>query len=359
MPLRRVYAAPMSLLSLDDVRAAAGRLAGAVHRTPVITSRTLDAITGGTVLLKAENLQRTGAFKIRGALHAVGRLDAAARAAGVVAPSSGNHAAALALAARECGTRAVIVMPQDAPRAKREATLGYGAEIVDYDRYTQDREAIARSLAAERGLTLVHPYDDLTVMAGAGTTALELVEDAGPLDLLVVCLGGGGLLSGCATAAKGLLPGVRVVGVEPAAGDDWRRSLAAGEPVTVPVPHSIADGQLATRPGTLTWQVAGPLLDEVVTVTDEDIARAMVWAFERLKLVLEPSGASSLAAVLRGALDVRGRRVGVTLSGGNVDPARFAAITGQVPASAGPGPDHVGRRARPAAVPLAPGDAKE
>jgi threonine dehydratase len=322
----------MALLTLDDVRLAAGRLHGVVHRTPVITSRTLDTRTGATVLLKAENFQRVGAFKFRGAYHAVSRLDAAARAAGVLAPSSGNHAQALALAAGVFGTGAVLVMPQDAPPSKREATLGYGARIVEYDRYTQDREEIARTLAAERGLTLVHPYDNLEVMAGAGTTALELIEDAGPLDVLLVCVGGGGLLSGCATAAKGLLPGVRVVGVEPVAGDDWRRSLAAGEPVTVPQPRSIADGQLATRPGELTWQVAGPLLDEVVTVGDDQIAETMAWAFERLKIVLEPSGATALAALLGGAVDVAGLRAGVILSGGNVGPARFAQITG---ASAG------------------------
>lgn len=317
-------------LTLDDVRAAAARLTGVAHRTPVITSRTLDALTGTSALLKAENLQRMGAFKFRGAFNALACLDDEARVAGVVAPSSGNHAQALALAARLWQTRAVIVMPDDAPPAKRAATLGYGAEIVAYDRYTADREAIARQVAAERGLTLVHPYDDLTVMAGAGTVALELVEDAGPLDVLLVCLGGGGLTSGCATVVKGLLPHVRVVGVEPAAGDDWRRSLAAGEPVTIPQPRGIADGQLATRPGTLAWQVAGPLLDAVVTVTDDEIAAAMAWAFARLKLVLEPSGASALAALLCGAAgratDLAGRRVGVTLSGGNVDLATFADV---------------------------------
>jgi threonine dehydratase len=325
----------MALLTLDDVRAAATCLDGAAHRTPVVTSRTLDALTGGTVLLKAENLQRMGAFKFRGAYHALSRLDSTALAAGVVAPSSGNHAQALALAARLYGSKAVIVMPQDTPRTKREATAGYGAQIVGYDRYAEDREAISRQLADERGFTLVHPYDDVTVMAGAGTTALELIEDAGPLDVLLVAVGGGGLLSGCATAAKGLLPRVRVIGVEPTAGDDWQRSLAAGHPVTVPVPRSIADGQLATRPGTLTWQIAGPLLDGVVTVTDEQIAQAMAWAFERLKLVLEPSGASTLAAVLSGAIDVTGLRAGVTLSGGNVDLARFAQLTGHWAAPAG------------------------
>jgi threonine dehydratase len=316
------------LLTLDDVRDAADRLAGVAHRTPVVSSRTLDAATGGTVLLKAENLQRVGAFKFRGAYNAVRSLPAAERQAGVIAPSSGNHAQALALAARLCGTRAVIVMPTDAPRTKRAATLGYGAEVIDYDRYTQDREAIARALAAARGLTLVHPYDNLAVMAGAGTTALELIEDAGPLDDLVVCLGGGGLLSGCATAATALLPGVRVIGVEPEHGNDWQLSLASGRPERIEVPRGIADGQLAPTPGELTWQVAGPLLDRVVTVSDEQIVGAMRWAFERLKLVLEPSGASALAAVLSGVLPVAGRRVGVTLSGGNVDVAGFAALVG-------------------------------
>ena len=321
----------MALLTLDGVRDAATRLAGVAHRTPVITSRTLDARTGATVLLKAENFQRVGAFKFRGAYHALTHLDAAALAAGVVAPSSGNHAQALALAAREFGTRAVIVMPYDTPLAKREATAGYGARIVGYDRYTEDREQLARTLVAEQGLTLVHPYDDLRVMAGAGTTALELIEDAGPLDALLVCVGGGGLLSGCATVAKGLLPGVRVIGVEPAAGDDWQRSLAAGHPVTVPVPRSIADGQLATRPGDLTWQAAADLLDSIVTVSDGEIAETMAWAFSRLKLVLEPSGACALAAVLSGRVDVAGLRVGVTLSGGNIELERFAQLTGALP----------------------------
>jgi threonine dehydratase len=317
-------------LTLDDVRAAAQRLAGVAHRTPVVTSRTLDARTGATLLLKAENLQRMGAFKFRGAYNAVRSLDDAARAAGVIAPSSGNHAQAVALAARLSDTRAVVVMPTDAPVAKREATVGYGGEVIGYDRGSQDRDLIAAELIAERGLTLVHPYDNLNVMAGAGTTALELIEDGGPLDVLVVCLGGGGLLSGCATVARALLPAVRVVGVEPVASDDWQRSLAAGEPVTVTVGPTIADGQMLPRPGRLTWQVAGPLVDQVVTVTDEQIASAMRWAFERLKLVLEPSGASALAAVLAGQVDVAGRRVGVTLSGGNVDLGTFARVTSSV-----------------------------
>jgi threonine dehydratase len=316
-----------ALLTLDDVRSAAQRLVGVAHRTPVVTSRTLDALTGATLLLKAENLQRVGAFKFRGAYNAVRSLDDAARAAGVIAPSSGNHAQAVALAARLCGAHAVVVMPHDAPAAKRDAAVGYGAEVIGYDPKTQDRDEITADLTAERGLTLVHPYDNLDVMAGAGTAGLELIEDAGPLDVLVVCLGGGGLLSGCATVARALLPAVQVIGVEPLASDDWMRSKAAGKPVTVQVGATIADGQTLPRPGRLTWQVAGPLLDRVVTVTDLQIASTMRWAFERLKLVLEPSGASALAAVLAGKVEVAGRRVGVTLSGGNVDLTAFARVT--------------------------------
>jgi threonine dehydratase len=319
------------LLTLDDVRSAAQRLVGVAHRTPVVTSRTLDAATGGTLLLKAENLQRMGAFKFRGAYNAVRSLSDAALAAGVIAPSSGNHAQAVALAAKLCGTHAVVVMPTDAPTTKRDAAIGYGAEVIGYDRATQDRDRIAADLIAERGLTLVHPYDNLDVMAGAGTTALELIEDGGQLDVLVVCVGGGGLLSGCATVARALLPAVRVVGVEPVASDDWQRSKAAGEPVTVQVGPTIADGQMLPRPGRLAWQVAGPLLDQVVTVTDAQIASAMRLAFERLKLVLEPSGASALAAVLTGQVGVVGRRVGITLSGGNVDLRTFARVTGSAP----------------------------
>jgi len=313
-------------LDLDAVRAAAGRLAGVAHRTPVVTSRTLDAVTGGTVHLKPENLQRMGAFKFRGAYHAVSRLDPRARAAGVIAPSSGNHAQAVAYAARLCGVPATVVMPTDAVVTKRAAVIGYGAQLVEYDRYTQDRQAITERLAAERGLTVLHPYDDLQVMAGAGTAALELIEDAGPLDVLIVPVGGGGLLSGSATAATALLPGVRVIGVEPVASDDWQRSLAAGEPVTVPIRPSIADGQQLARPGRLAWQVASPLVDEVVTVTDQQLVTAMRWAFERLKLVLEPSGACALAVLLAGSVDVTGLRVGAILSGGNIDADRFAAL---------------------------------
>jgi threo-3-hydroxy-L-aspartate ammonia-lyase len=317
------------VITAADVRTAAARLAGVAHRTPVLTSRTLDELVGATVLLKGEHLQRGGAFKFRGAYNAVASLPAAARASGVATYSSGNHAQAVALAARLLATTAVIVMPEDTPVAKLAATRGYGAEIVTYDRYAGDREAIGAALAAERGLALVPPYDDPAVMAGQGTAALELVEEAGPLDVLVVPVGGGGLIAGCATVAKEMLPGVRVIGVEPSAGDDTRRSLAAGERVAVPVPRTIADGQQATIPGELTWEVNRRLVDEVVTVTDEEIVSAMALLFDRCKQVTEPSGASGVAALLAGRVDVgAGERVGVIVSGGNVGVQRFCQLLG-------------------------------
>jgi len=309
-----------------DVEAAARRLAGVAHRTPVVSSRTLDELTGARARLKAENLQRAGAFKFRGAYNRVSTLSPEERRAGVVSFSSGNHAQALALAARLHGIRATIVMPSDAPRSKLAATRGYGAEVVLYDRYSEDREAIGRSLAEERGSAVVPPYEDPDVMAGQGTAALELLEDTGPLDLLLVCVGGGGLIAGCATAAKGWDAGVRVVGVEPAAGDDTKRSLEAGRRVRIPVPRTIADGQQAEIPGELTFSVNSRLVDEVVLVSDEQILDAMAFAFERLKLVLEPSGACALAALLAGIVEVAGARVGVTLSGGNVGLERFIAL---------------------------------
>ncbi|MEX2193983.1 MAG: threonine/serine dehydratase [Thermoleophilaceae bacterium] len=317
----------MPAIDLDDVRTAAQRIAGVPHRTPLLRSRTLDGVTGLRLALKAENLQRAGSFKLRGAFHRVSTLPADALAAGVCASSSGNHAQALALAAALCGTRATILMPRDAPASKRAATEGYGAEVIEFDRYADDRERLTAALAADRGLTLVHPYDDPFVMAGAGTVGLELVEDAGELDAVVVPTGGGGLLSGCATAVKGLSPGTRVVGVEPAASDDVARSLAAGERVRVKVGQTIADGQQLPTPGALTFEVIRALVDDVVTVSDDEIAAAMRFLFERLKVVVEPSGASGLAAVLAGRAGRPGERVGVVLSGGNVDAARFAALT--------------------------------
>ena len=304
------------MISADDVRAAARVLAGVAHRTPPLSSRTL----GDHVVLKPECLQRAGAFKFRGAYNKIASLPAGTP---VLAYSSGNHAQAVALASSLLGTRATILMPTDAPRSKVDATRGYGAEIVTYDRYEEDREAIGEQLARERGLELVRPYDDPLVMAGQGTAALELLEDAGLVDTLVTPVGGGGLIAGSATIAREL--GVRrVVGVEPAAGDDWRQSFAAHERVRIDVPRTIADGLQTTQPGLLTWEVGSRLVDEIVTVTDEQIVEAMRFAFERLKLVVEPSGAVGIAAVLEGL--VGGGRIGVIVSGGNVGADRFAEL---------------------------------
>jgi threonine dehydratase len=317
------------MIGLEDVQAAARRLDGVAHRTPVITGRSLDELTGARrVLLKAENLQRAGAFKFRGAYNAVATLAPGERARGVATVSSGNHAQALSLAARLHETPAVILMPEDAPEGKVAATAGYGAEIVRFDRYGQDREELLAALVSERGLVPIHPYDNPFVMAGQGTVALELLEDGGPLDLLLVCVGGGGLLSGCATAVAGLSPDTRVVGVEPEAGDDFVRSLATGERVRIAVPRTIADGQQLPIPGELTFPVIQRLVDEVVTVSDDEIVAAMRVLFERAKTVAEPSGASALAALMAGKVDAAGLRVGVTISGGNITAARFAELVG-------------------------------
>ena len=319
--------APPFAISYQDVVAAAGRLRGVAHRTPVLTSRTLDERTGARVFLKCENLQRMGAFKFRGAYNRIVQLDDAARARGVVAFSSGNHAQGVALAARLLGVPATIVMPSDAPRAKVAATAGYGAEIVTYDRATMNRGAIAAELAAERGATVVPPYDDPFVMAGQGTVGLEVAEDVPDLDVVLVCTGGGGLLSGCATALSRDRPAVRIYGVEPEAGDDFAQSFARGERVTIAVPRTIADGQRTTTPGELTFPIVRARCAGILTTTDAEIEAAMRFAFERLKLVLEPSGACALAALLAGRLpEARGRRIGVTLSGGNVDAALFARV---------------------------------
>jgi threonine dehydratase len=312
--------------SYDDVVAAAARLRGIAHRTPVLTSRTLDALAGATVFLKAENLQRMGAFKFRGAYNRLAQLTDRERHDGVVAFSSGNHAQGVALAAQLLGVHATIVMPSDAPIAKLEATRGYGARVVLYDRATEDRDAIAREIAAEHGATIVPPFDDPAVIAGQGTTALELLEETGPLDLLLVCTGGGGLLSGCALAATRLSPGIAIYGVEPEAGDDWVQSLAKGERVTIPVPRTIADGMQTQAPGVLTFPIVQALCAGVVTVGDDDLRDAMRFAFSRMKMVVEPSGAAALAAVMKKKVDVRGKRVGVTISGGNVDASTFAKL---------------------------------
>jgi threo-3-hydroxy-L-aspartate ammonia-lyase len=320
-----VSAAGQLPISIDDVRAAADRIAALAHRTPLLRSRTLDARVGAPIALKAENLQRAGAFKFRGACNAV----AALRPDGVCSVSSGNHAQALALAAREHGAHATILMPRDAPASKRAATEGYGAEVLEFDRYSEDRDALVRELAAERGLTLVHPYDEPLVMAGQGTVGLELAAEVEDLDVVLVPCGGGGLLSGVATAIKALRPAARIVGVEPQASDDTARSLRAGERVAVEVRPTIADGQQLPTPGERTWPVIRALVDDVVTVSDAEIVEAMRLLFERLKVVAEPSGASALAALLAGRVELRAGTVGVVISGGNVDAARFASLVGQ------------------------------
>jgi threonine dehydratase len=324
------------LISLDDVRAAARRLDGVAHRTPAVRSRTLDERVGAQVWLKAENLQRVGAFKFRGAYNAVASLAPEERARGVVTVSSGNHAQALTLAARLHDVPALILMPEDAPASKAAATAGYGAEIRRFDRYVEDREALLAAAVAQRGMVAIHPYDDPRVMAGQGTTALELVEQAdGPLDALLAPVGGGGLISGCATVAKAQDRPIRVIGVEPQAGDDTRRSLAAGERVSVPVAPTIADGQQLPTPGAQTWPVIRERVDAVELATDDEIVAAMRFLFERCKLVVEPSGACALAALLAGRVDLAGaERVGVVLSGGNVDAERFSALLSRPAAAA-------------------------
>ncbi|TDD11918.1 threo-3-hydroxy-L-aspartate ammonia-lyase [Nonomuraea deserti] len=315
-------------VTLDDVRDAAARIEGVAHRTPVLRSRTLDQLVGAEVFLKCENFQRAGAFKFRGAYNAISRLPREQLVKGVAAYSSGNHAQAVALAARELGTTAVVLMPEDAPPSKMEATAGYGAEIVTYDRYTGDRTALSAELAAERGLALIPPYDHPHVIAGQGTAALELLEDAGRLDLLLAPVGGGGLIAGCATAAKGLHPGIRVIGVEPEAGDDTKRSLEAGRRIAIDVPRTIADGQAVSTPGELTFSINQRLVEAIALVTDDEIRQAMRFAFERLKIVVEPSGAGGLAALLAGRVEQLPGRVGVVISGGNVDARRFAELCG-------------------------------
>jgi len=322
---------PRPAVTLDDVRAAAARIEGAAHLTPLVSSRTLDDIAGTQVVCKAECFQRVGAFKFRGAYSMLSALEPEQRARGVIAYSSGNHAQAVALAAQLTGAPATVVMPTDAPALKRAATEGYGARVVTYDRATEDREQIARGLAEEQGLTIVPPYEHPLIIAGQGTVALELVEQTGgKIDTLVTPVGGGGLIAGCGTVVRGLLDSVRVIGVEPLAGDDTLRSLRAGERIGVPFPETIADGLQIAIPGEITFGLNRDLLDDVLLVSDAELVAAMRFAFERMKIVLEPSGAAGLAAVLGGKLPAGTRRVAVVLSGGNVDARRFAELVGKV-----------------------------
>jgi threonine dehydratase len=318
-------------LTVADVRSAAAQLRGVAHRTPVATSRTINELVGAQAFLKCENLQRAGAFKFRGAYNAISRLSPEQLGRGVATYSSGNHAQAVALSCRLLGSTALVVMPEDTPAGKRAATQGYGAEVVTYDRYTQDRVALGNRIAAERGLALVPPYEDAHVIAGQGTVALELLEECGRLDAIVVPVGGGGLLAGCLTAAKAMQPGIRVIGVEPEAADDTRRSLLVGHRVSIPVPRTIADGQAADTPGEMTFAINQRLVDDIVLVSDDEIRSAMLLVFERLKLVVEPSGASALAALLCGRITPPASRVGVVISGGNVSALRFAELVGQLP----------------------------
>ena len=323
--VRSVALAPVSEpdVSYADITGAAALLAGVAHVTPVVTSRTIDARTAATVFFKCENLQRAGAFKFRGAYNALSRLDDAQRRRGVVTFSSGNHAQAIALAGRLLGVATTIVMPEDAPLVKKQATRGYGGEVVTYDKQKETREAIGLRLAEERGLVVIPPYDHPHVIAGQGTAVKELIEENGTLDVLLVPCGGGGLLSGSALAARTLAPKCRVIGVEPTAADDATRSFKTGTLHTVTNPDTIADGARTPSLGKLTFPMVRRYVNDMVTVDDAALLRAMFFLWERLKLVVEPTGALAAAAILEGGVDVRGLRVGVVLSGGNVD---FAAL---------------------------------
>jgi len=310
------------MVAYDDIAKAHERIKGAARRTPVLTSSSADALVGGRLFFKCENLQRMGAFKFRGAYNALSQLTPDERKRGVLAFSSGNHAQAVALAGKLLGIRTLIVMPENAPRVKLEATRGYGAEVVTY-RKDEDRETVAARIAAERGMVTVPPFNHPHIVAGQGTAAKELLEDAGPLDMLLVPCGGAGLLSGCAIAARELAPKCHVVGVEPAAGDDVTQSVRSGRIVAIPVPDTIADGARTTAPGTITFPLVQRYVNEMVTVPDDELLRAMFWLWERMKIVVEPTGALGFAALMARRIAPRGR-VGVVLSGGNVD-LRWAA----------------------------------
>lgn len=315
-------------LQYGDVEQAAARIEGAAHRTPVLTSSTFDARANARVFFKCENYQRMGAFKFRGAYNAIARFTDAQRAAGVLTFSSGNHAQAIALSARLAGIRATIIMPKDAPALKVQATKEYGGEVIFYDRYTENREEIGRRLAEERGMTLIPPYDHPDVICGQGTAAKELFEEAGELDVLLVPLGGGGLLAGSALAAMGLSPACKVIGVEPEAGNDGQQSLRRGEIVHIAVPDTIADGAMVTHVGEHNFEVIRRRVDDIVTVSDAQLVETMKFFAERMKMVVEPTGCLGAAAALHGVYPVAGKRVGVLISGGNVDLSRFAQLVG-------------------------------
>lgn len=316
----------MQLPTYDDVIAAAARLRGQAHRTPVLRSSTADARWGAQFFFKCENFQRMGAFKFRGAFNALSKFDAAQRKGGVIAFSSGNHAQAVALSARLLSMPAVIVMPEDAPAAKMAATRGYGAEVVTYDRFTEDREALTKRLAEERGMTMIPPYDHPDVLAGQGTAVKELIEEAGALDQLFVCLGGGGLLSGSALSARALAPACKVYGVEPEAGNDGQQSLRAGRIVHIDTPRTIADGAQTQHLGEYTFGIIRRDVDDIFTVSDAQLVEAMRFFAERMKMVVEPTGCLAFAGAIAAGRAIEGQRVGVVVSGGNVDLSRFAAL---------------------------------
>jgi len=320
-----------TLPTYDDVIAAAQRIAGVAHRTPVLTSRTADERAGAKLFFKAENLQRGGAFKFRGAYNAIARLSDHARRHGVVAFSSGNHAQAIAYAGQLQNVPTVIIMPKDAPAMKIAATKGYGGEVVLYDRYAEDREEIGRRLSAERDLTLIPPFDHEDVIAGQGTAAKELIEEVGALDMLLVCVGGGGLLAGSALSARALSPACRIYGVEPEAGNDAQQSFRSGTIVRIPVPVTIADGAQTTYIGQKTFPIMRALVNDIVTVSDDMLVDTMRFFAERMKIVVEPTGCLAAAAALHGIVPCRGKRVGIIISGGNVDPKAFAGFLAGVP----------------------------
>lgn len=321
----------MSMLELptyDDVVQAAERIAGAAHRTPVLTSRTVNEEFGAEVFFKCENMQRMGAFKFRGGYNALARFSPEQRRAGVVAFSSGNHAQAIALSARLLDIPATIIMPEDAPAAKVAATRGYGATVVTYDRYTEDREQIGRALAERDGLTLIPPYDHADVIAGQGTAAKELFDEVGPLDAFFVCLGGGGLLSGSALATRALSPGCLLYGVEPEAGNDGQQSFRTGQIVHIDTPRTIADGAQTQHLGQLTFPIIQRDVDDILTVSDDELVACMRFFAERMKIVVEPTGCLGFAAARKMKDSLRGKRIGVLVSGGNIDLARFASLIG-------------------------------
>ena len=314
------------MLNFTDIQSAAARLKGVAHRTPILTSATLNHMLGCEVFMKAENFQRMGAFKFRGGYNAINALTEAERARGVLAFSSGNHAQAVALAARLHGCKATILMPLDAPQAKLDATREYGAEVIAYDRYTEDRSALATRYAEERNAVLIPPYDYLPVMAGQGTCGLEIAEDVPNLDAMIVCTGGGGFLSGSTIGAKGVQPNVKMFGAEPEAGNDAQQSLRIGQIVSIPVPKTICDGQQTQAVGIHPFAVIRAHVTDILTTPDATVTEAMRFAFERMKIVLEPSGACALAALMTNKARFVGQRVAVTLSGGNIDLARFMLL---------------------------------